>query len=301
MTLRSALRSLLRGSPGRPDATPLGASDPAPEDPEHAWGATAPPPWRRMQPPTAGVRCIVCGWEGERYGGVAHCESADCPRCGSIGRDRFLVHSLCTAVEHRPGLRLLETSPRMGAGYRTAMARWFTYTSSDFDERAHKGAIQLDLQAMDLPDASLDVLMTAHVLEHVPDTDRALDEMHRVLAPGGQLILQVPVLQARTAPPDEPEFHGDDTPVFWRFGHDLTARLRDRGFDTELLCTQELYDLVAAGATAWPGESSPEFDADGVVAGAILDDLRPSVSGRSAEALGLQPAYMYLTWTGRRT
>jgi acyl-ACP thioesterase len=38
------------------------------------------------------------------------------------------------------------------------------------------------------------------------------------------MFLQVPVLQGRTAPPVEPEFHGDNTPVFWRFGPELTDR-----------------------------------------------------------------------------
>ena len=67
-----------------------------------------------------------------------------------------------------------------------------------------------------MPDAHLDVVMTSHVLEHVPDTGKALDEVYRVLKPGGSLVLLVPVLQGATAPPDGPEFHGDATPVFWR-------------------------------------------------------------------------------------
>ena len=260
----------------------------------------APAPWTRLAPTGAGVTCNVCGWTGDAFNGREHCESADCPQCGSIGRDRFLVYSLCARVPERSGLRLLETSPRMGDGYRTCMARWFDYTASDFDERAHKGSVQVDLQAIDLPTASLDVLMTAHVLEHVPDTDRALQEMHRVIAPGGWLILQVPVLQADTAPPVEPEFHGDNTPVFWRFGFDLTKRLRAQGFEAELLCTDELHELVRSGADGWPGDSSPEFDADAIVTGAILDDLVPVVSAEQAGRLGLRPAYMYLTWAARR-
>jgi SAM-dependent methyltransferase len=180
------------------------------------------------------------------------------------------------------------------------MARWFEYTASDYDERAHKGTVQIDLQDISLPTASLDVFLTAHVLEHVPDTDRALGELHRVLAVGGFLVLQVPVLQAKTAPPTEPEFHGDNTPVFWRFGFDLTARLRTAGFEVELLCTQELLELVQADAPGWPGESSPEFDADAIVAEAIEADLAAVASPEVAERLGLRPAYMYLTWVARR-
>ena len=247
-----------------------------------------------------GAACNVCGWRGEVFDGPEHCEGLACPRCGSIGRDRFLHQSLAARVPWRAGLRLLETSPRMGEEYRTAMGRWFDYTTSDFDERAHRGAIRVDLQAIDLPDRSFDVVMTAHVLEHVPETDRALDELWRILEPGGWLLLQVPLLQPVTAPPAEPEFHGDDTPVFWRFGFDLTERLRDHGFEVELLCTAELRELVASGAGRWPGGSSPEFQADAIVAAAPADDLVAVADRDAARRHGFLPAYMYATWACRK-
>jgi hypothetical protein len=42
----------------------------------------------------------------------------------------------------------------------------------------------------------------------VPDTGKALSELCHVMPPGGHLLLQVPVLPGRTAPPTEPEFQG---------------------------------------------------------------------------------------------
>ena len=78
------------------------------------------------------------------------------------------------------------------------MQRWFSYRTSDFDLSAHRGDIQIDLQAIDLPDASVDVVLTPHVLEHVPDTDKALSELFRVIAPGGRMYLQVPLVYGAT-------------------------------------------------------------------------------------------------------
>ena len=272
----------------------------APATAEANWVESAPPPHERMW--LAGDKaCLICGWTGTGFEPPhGHVEGNRCPRCGSIGRDRFLVHSMGARVAWRPGLRYLETSPRLGDDYRAAMGRWFDYTTSDYDERAHRGSIKLDLQAIDLPDASFDVVCTAHVLEHVPETDKALAELHRIVAPGGWLLLQVPVLQARTAPPTEPEFHGDDTPVFWRFGFDLTSRLRAQGFEVELLVTDELRDLVAAGATRWYAGCSPEFDADALIAGAIGDDLVGVASRSLAARSGFEPAYMFCTWACRK-
>jgi len=181
--------AIRRRLPGGAPA-PAAESAPAPT----TWVDTAPSPWdvATGAEVRAAAWCNICRWTGAGFDGPQHCEFATCPRCGSIARDRFLFW--CFVERTPPSLRtrLLETSPRMGADYRRAMARWFTYTCSDFDERAHAGTVRIDLQAIDLPDASLDVLLTPHVLEHVPETDTALGEIARVLAPGGRMYLQVP-------------------------------------------------------------------------------------------------------------
>ncbi len=285
--------AIRRRLPGGAPA-PAAESAPAPT----TWVDTAPSPWDAATGAEvrAAAWCNICRWTGAGFDGPQHCEFATCPRCGSIARDRFLFW--CFVERTPPSLRtrLLETSPRMGADYRRAMARWFTYTCSDFDERAHAGTVRIDLQAIDLPDASLDVLLTPHVLEHVPETDTALGEIARVLAPGGRMYLQVPVLQGATAPPTEPEFHGDDTPVFWRFGPDLTARLRDHGFTTTLLCTEDWKRRVEAGDQDWGAGTSKEFDVTSLLGGSSADDLLSVADAPTASRLGFVPSYMFLTF-----
>jgi hypothetical protein len=254
-------------------------------------------PWSPMPDLRAldGVFCNVCRWRGEAFSGGPHSEFSWCPACGSNGRDRFVHWCFSECVELSPALRVIECSPRLGPAYRSAMATWFFYRTSDYDMRAHEGNLQLDLQAIDLPDACLDVVLCAHVLEHVPDTDKALGELRRVIAPGGHLLLQVPVLQGATAPPTEPEFHGDNTPVFWRFGFDLTARLREAGFATTLLCTSEMLDAVRSGQNPW-AEWSGEFDVPDMLGGAVADDLVVVADREQSATLGIEPGYMYLTW-----
>lgn len=48
--------------------------------------------------------------------------------------------------------------------------------------------LQADLAALPFPDASFDVVLIAHVLEHMSQPDRAVAELHRVLKPGGVVI-----------------------------------------------------------------------------------------------------------------
>lgn len=49
--------------------------------------------------------------------------------------------------------------------------------------------LDIDLERVRLPDASFDCVIALSVIEHVPHVERALAEMHRVLAPGGRLLI----------------------------------------------------------------------------------------------------------------
>ncbi len=200
-------RQVLGEDPAAPAAPPAPAAAAAGADPVAPPAPAAPdadnPPWLPL-PDAAGVICNICRWQGDAFGGRQHVEFSQCPACGSNGRDRFLHWCLTQRVDLDAALRVIECSPRLGEAYREAMSTWFFYRTSDYDLRAHRGNLHLDLQAIDLPDACLDVVLCAHVLEHVPDTGKALSELRRTIAPGGHLLLQVPVLQGRTAPPPSP-------------------------------------------------------------------------------------------------
>ena len=175
------------------------------------------------------------------------------------------------------------------------MRRWFSYRTSDFDLSMHAGDIQLDLQNIELPDASVDIVLTPHVLEHVPDTDKAIAELHRVIAPGGRMYLQIPIFYGSTAAPSTPEFHADNTPVFWNFGWDLTDRLRNGGFETTVMVTAE-YASVLRGERPAPDSHGDGFHIDSLLEHARPADLAVAATGPEARLMGFEPAYHFATW-----
>lgn len=54
-----------------------------------------------------------------------------------------------------------------------------------------------------LPDASVDTILMCEVLEHLQKPEEAITESHRLLKPGGRLILSVPFLFPIHADPDD--------------------------------------------------------------------------------------------------
>lgn len=190
---------------------------------------------------------------------------------------------------------MLETSPRLRNAYRRMMRRSFEYVASDFDLSAQIGDIHLDLQRIDLPDASIDVLLTPHVLEHVPETHRALSEIERILSPEGRMFLQVPLCRGATSVPTSPEFHDDNTLVYFNFGWDLTKLLKSFGFEVNVLVTQEFFDLLSDRREP-PRPSDDGFDLISIWERAPIEDLVVIADECTSSALGLLPAHQFVTW-----
>ncbi|MFL5817538.1 MAG: class I SAM-dependent methyltransferase [Conexibacter sp.] len=100
------------------------------------------------------------------------------------------------AASLSPGARVLDA----GAGdapYRELFAHC-DYRTSDWSSSVHAGGRSADvvasLDALPLPDAQLDAVLNTQVLEHVADPQAVLHELARILAPGGELWLTVPLV-----------------------------------------------------------------------------------------------------------
>jgi len=65
---------------------------------------------------------------------------------------------------------------------------------SDRSARAGRTDHVADLQDTQLPDAQYDTIFCTQVLQHLPEPERAIREMARVLKPGGKVIVSVPHL-----------------------------------------------------------------------------------------------------------
>jgi SAM-dependent methyltransferase len=175
------------------------------------------------------VQCPCCQRTFARFADDRNRPDAVCPRCGSHERHRLLRLWL----ERRGELagRVLHFAPEYCLEGWLRRRPGLDYVTSDF---AGGGAdLRLDMTAIDLPDASVDVVIASHVLEHVADDRAALTELCRVLRPGGRAIVMVPVDHDRAHTYEDPSI---DTPAARErayrqhdhlrlYGADVAARL----------------------------------------------------------------------------
>lgn len=163
----------------------------------------------------------------------------ECPACGSGDRERhlFLYFDTSGLARCMAGARILYIAPEKQLGRYIQAASPATYVRGDLYP-ADVSVEQIDLGAIPYPDASFDVFIANHVLEHVADDRQVLAEIARVLADDGIAILQTPFSAKLATTLQDP---GIDSPAarlhaygqedYVRlYGRDMVERIEACGF-----------------------------------------------------------------------
>lgn len=101
--------------------------------------------------------------------------------------------------------------------------------------------LKLNLEAIDLPDSSQDLIIANHVLEHVDDR-KASEKLSQILRPNGKFLCMVPIIEGWELTYENPaactyqermlHFGQEDHIRF--YGRDFRARIAKGGFN--LVC-----------------------------------------------------------------
>jgi len=107
-----------------------------------------------------------------------------------------------------------------------------------------------DATNIPVPDATFDAAVCSEVLEHVPSPEAVLQEAHRVLKPGGTLLLCVPFLHRIHADPHDFARYTD---YYWRTLLEGIG-LRDVHIERQGLFFSVLVDFLKqfASQSIWP-------------------------------------------------
>lgn len=197
--------------------------------------------------PSHRAMCNLCGWRGREFypnTGPGFAERASiCPGCLASDRYRSLyevLRSSTTAFE--PGHRVIEVAPLPSLERIFQSSPGVDYTSFDIERHAMERG---DITRMRFEDGSVDWFICFHVLEHLPDEPSALHEIRRVLAPGGSVVLQVPIDWDADATREYGAPDPRDVGHVRRHGRDFPERIAAFGFDVARVDPLEVCSTAA--------------------------------------------------------
>ncbi|MEL0643942.1 methyltransferase domain-containing protein [Olleya sp. Ti.3.14] len=98
--------------------------------------------------------------------------------------------------------------------------------------------VKADICNLPFEDNSYDIILCNHVLEHIPDDTKAMQELYRVMKPGGYGIFQIPqdLTRQTTFEDDSITDKKERAEIFGQYdhvrvyGYDYFNKLRDIGF-----------------------------------------------------------------------
>jgi SAM-dependent methyltransferase len=196
-------------------------------------------------------RCSVCGWRLRAFRETAaHPGYKEmCYRCGALARHRFLWLYMKNETNlFSAPLRVLHFAAEACLSERLSAMPHLDYTTADIEP----GRMEvLDLMNINKPEASYDVVLCIHVLEHVSDDNKALREILRVLKPGGWAILNphmdLSLEKTREDPsvtsPEERRRLFNHEDHYRVYGRDIGKRFGDAGLDVEVVPYMEKVPL----------------------------------------------------------
>ena len=120
-----------------------------------------------------------------------------CPNCGASDRERFYALYLQNYFfkEYNPKkTKMVHFAPEISLKNFLSHYTFLEYRTADLmmdgvDDKA-------DLTDLVMyQDDNFDFFICSHMLEHIPDDIKAMQELHRILKPKGQGILVVPILE----------------------------------------------------------------------------------------------------------
>ncbi len=165
-------------------------------------------------------------------------QNALCPGTLSLERHRLLWLYLDRKTNFlTDAIRVLHVAPEQ-VFYRKfkSFSHW-DYTTTDL--HSPLADVKADICALPFEDNTYDFILCNHVLEHIPNDLKAMEELYRVLKPGGTAILQVPLEEDRenTFEDDSITDQQQRTRIFGQYDHvriygqDYYKRLQEVGFE----------------------------------------------------------------------
>ena len=139
-------------------------------------------------------------------------------------------------AETNSALKVLHFAPEQEFYKRFKKQKNIDYTTTDL--LSPLADVKADICNLPFEDNTYDIIFCNHVLEHIPDDTKAMQELYRVLKPGGMGIFQIPqdLSRATTFSDDTIVDQKERAKIFGQYDHvrvygrDYFDKLRSIGF-----------------------------------------------------------------------
>ncbi len=132
-------------------------------------------------------QCNICDFQMSRFITLKNTDQI-CPKCGSIGRNRKLWNLIENELSDKT---VLHFSPSPSVQEKIQASNVGTYITTDYAGEFN-ATKNLNIEAIDEPDHTYDLIICYHILEHVVNDLQAMSELYRISKPGGKCIIQTP-------------------------------------------------------------------------------------------------------------
>lgn len=162
------------------------------------------------------------------------------PSTLSLERHRLLWLFLQRETDFfKSKLKVLHFAPEQAFYKRFRNLSHLDYTTTDLNSPL--ADVEADICNLPFDDNTFDVILCNHVLEHIPDDHKAMQELFRVLTPGGWGVFQIPQDLDRewTFEDDSITDRKERAKIFGQYDHvriygrDYFDKLRNVGFEVE--------------------------------------------------------------------
>jgi SAM-dependent methyltransferase len=195
--------------------------------------------------------CPICNFKARCFlssGLYVKRANSKCPSCNSLERHRHLWLFLSKYLEDKKPKNILHFAPENCLQNILNKRTDLTYYTSDYDPQ-RKSNFHFDIQNIDNKNRTFDLIICSHVLEHIPDDRKGIEELYRVLNPGGIALIQVPIWPSEKhltyenpdiTDPRDRIIHFGQFDHLRIYGLDVIERIEEGGFKVEVLDMEKI-------------------------------------------------------------
>lgn len=189
------------------------------------------------------VHCPLCKSSFSHFIPLSDQDDSDllCVSCGSIQRKRLLWLYLTRELQiGSKTWSILDFTPHRAIVRNMLRFKRLDYLTTDYETDSCDK--QYDITDIPEADGELDLIICYHIFEHVPEADKGMRELFRILKSGGVALLQVPHHPGETQedlsitdPQERLRLYGQEDHVRYYGRKDFVAKLTAAGFQVEEL------------------------------------------------------------------